>query len=391
MPLQLGFAAPTRTAPVDRLPFFGQFRNMKSHCFEILLKPEQFRELPSVIFAVGDDAFLRNEATTNILAIEGLEFEQARVFDGEECTWGQVHDELASFSLFDADAKRVVVLKMGEKLLKDLEGEGESRREKKRNDYREQIEKWCESPADGSLLIMHLASLPASTRLHKIVDKRGWIILCGLPTASANSKSPDMGKLKDWIIKWASFKHGLHLEPTQVTLILDAVGPQCGLLHQELAKLSLYADDSGKLPDNIIRSNVGSWATRTVWEISDAIMDGRVAHAMDQLQHLFASGEPPQAIVPQIAWSLRRYGIAAQLVQQSRRMGRPLTADQVVGSAGFWGVDLKLAPQRLRRIGLNRATDILEWLLELDLKLKGSHSSTDRAIFALEELCLRFV
>ena len=112
---------------------------------------------------------------------------------------------------------------------------------------------------------------------------------------------------------------------------------------------------------------------------------------MDQLQHLFASGEAPQAVIPQISWSLRRYGVAAQLVQQSRRLGRPQSADQVVSKAGFWGGDLRLAPQRLRRIGLQRATCILDWLLELDLKLKGSHSSDQRAVFALEELCLRFV
>lgn len=365
---------------------------MKSHCFDLLLRPDQIQELPPVIFAVGDEAFLRNEVTAAILAAAGAEVDQARSFDGEECTWGQVHDELASYSLFDADAKRVAILKSGEKLLKDLGCEDEeTTRNRKHHDYREQIEKWCESPAEGSLLIMHLASLPATTRLHKIVDKHGWIILCGLPTSSAKSKAPDLSKLKEWVAKWAVFKHRLHLEPTQVTLILDAVGPQCGLLHQELAKLALYADDAGRLSDAVIRNNVGSWATRTVWEISDAIMDGRIAHAMDQLQHLFASGETPQAVIPQIAWSLRRYGIAAQLVQQSRRMGAPKSADQVVGGAGFWGNDLRLAPQRLRRIGLKRSTDILQWLLELDLKLKGSHSSTDRAIFALEELCMRFI
>ena len=48
-----------------------------------------------------------------------------------------------------------------------------------------------------------------------------------------------------------------------------------------------------------------------------------------------------------------------------------------------------MAEGRLRRLGLRRAGNLLDWLLELDLKIKLSHSQTDRAIFALEELCLR--
>jgi DNA polymerase-3 subunit delta len=182
----------------------------------------------------------------------------------------------------------------------------------------------------------------------------------------------------------------LKLKATQCKLILDAVGPNCGLLHQELAKLALYATN-GAITDDSIRSNVGSWSTRTMWEIADSIMDGKIADALDQLERVYSSGQHPAAVIPQIAWSLRRYGNAAQLILQSRRQGKPMTAEDAVKQCGFWGGDLSLAPQRLRRIGLQRASKLLEWLLELDLRIKGTHSSTDRAIFALEELCLRFV
>jgi hypothetical protein len=41
-------------------------------------------------------------------------------------------------------------------------------------------------------------------------------------------------------------------------------------------------------------------------------------------------------------------------------------------------------------MGLRRASKLLDWLLELDLKIKGSHSNQARAMFALEELCLKF-
>ena len=128
-----------------------------------------------------------------------------------------------------------------------------------------------------------------------------------------------------------------------------------------------------------------------MWEIADAIMDGKIAEAMLQLERVFSGGQQAAGVIPQISWSLRRYGNAAQLVLQSRRHGGQMTAEEAVKQCGFWGNDLALAPQRLRRLGLARASKLLDWLIELDLKIKGSHSNSDRAIFALEELCLRFV
>ena len=114
------------------------------------------------------------------------------------------------------------------------------------------------------------------------------------------------------------------------------------------------------------------------------------ADALRELERVFAGGEAAAAVVPQIAWSLRRFGNAAHLILQSKRTGQNLSAQSAISQSGFWGNDAKLADERLRRIGLKRASRITEWLLELDLKIKGSHSTPQRAQFALEELCLRF-
>ncbi|MBX3423460.1 MAG: DNA polymerase III subunit delta [Pirellulaceae bacterium] len=344
------------------------------HCFDLMLERSAAGPPPSVVVALGDDGFLRTAATGRLLQLAGLENNQARTFDGTECSWGQVHDELATLSLFDPGGRRAALVTAADDLIQSA---------------RAQLEKWCSAPADGSLLIMQVQAMPANTKLYKLIEQHGWIVGCGLPTDSPRSKSPSMSKLKQWIAQWASMKHGLKLTASQLTIILEAVGPICGILDQELAKLALYADSSGQLTDQSVRAHVGSWATRTLWEIADAIMDGRTALALEHLERVFSSGEHPAAVLPQLAWSIRRYGQAAQLVLQSRRMERPITADEAVKQAGFWGADLQLAAQRLRRLGLLRSAKIHQWLLELDLKIKGSHSHTDRAIFAIEELCLR--
>lgn len=348
---------------------------MTQHCFDILMNHKLQGALPGSIVLLGDEGFLRTETLEEIAKLSRWNLEEIRHFDGQECQWADVHDELATLSLFESNALRVAIVSNADTLI---------------SRSRAQLEKWCESPAEGSVLLLQAESMPANTKLYKVLTKHGWIIGCTLPPAS-RGKGMDETALKNWIANWAQSRHGLKLKPTQCKIIFDAVGSNCGLLHQELAKLALYANDQGVISDDSIRSHVGSWSTRTMWEIADCIMDGKVAEALAQLERVFASGQHAAAVMPQIAWSLRRYGNAAQLVLQSRRTGKPLTAEDAVKQCGFWGPDLSSAPSRLRRIGLPKAAKLLDWLLELDLKIKGSHSNTDRAIFAIEELCLRFV
>lgn len=351
-----------------------------THCFEILRDAKlpggtAPAQTPPIIVGFGDDVFLRRETTAAILKLLKLESDDVRSFDGEECEWIDVHDELATLSLFDTDARRVAIVKNADKLVKSA---------------RPSLEKWFASPAAGSLLILQVSTFASNTNLFKLAAKNGWCIGCGLPTGGGRSKTPSLGEVKKWMVSWGKQQHGLKLSGVQATQIVDAVGPDCGLLHQELAKLTLYADDKGALTEELIRNNVGSWRTRTIWDIADAVADGRIAEALEQLERVFSAGEHPAAVVPQIAWSLRRFGQAANLILQARRHGQPLSAKAAIGQCGFWGRDAQLAEERLRRMGLRRASKLLDWLLELDLKTKGSHSQPTRAVFALEQLCLRF-
>lgn len=346
-----------------------------THCFEILLADALSAPLPEVVIAYGDDGFLRKETVKHLLKLAGIDPQTPRAFDGDECKWIDVHDELATLSLFEPDARRIAIVSSADGLIKDA---------------RQQLEKWIVGPAPGSMLVLQVTTFPATTILYKLANQHGLCIACSLPTSSPRSKTPDLEALKKWIGAWGKSQHGLRLTAAQAGLVLDAVGSDCGIVHQELAKLALYADSHGKLSDDQIRAQVGSWQTRTMWELADAVVDGRVADALRQLEKVYAAGEPPAAIVPQISWSLRRFGVAANLLLQARRSGQALSAQAAIAQCGFWGVDARLAEGRLRRMGLRRASKLLDWLLELDLKLKGTHSQPDRARLALEEFCLRF-
>ncbi|MEM7479511.1 MAG: DNA polymerase III subunit delta, partial [Planctomycetota bacterium] len=216
---------------------------MATHCFEILLQEKFPKSLPEVIIVYGDDGFLRRECSARILKHAGVDSEMTRTFDGEECAWIDVHDELATLSLFAENERRVATVIAADKLVKDA---------------RAQIEKWCTKPAPDSLLVLQVNTLPANTKLFKTADKNGWCVQCSLPTTSPRSKTPDLKKLKEWITTWSNRELGLKLTATQANQVLDAVGSDCGLLHQELSKLALYTDGNGKISNESMRQNMGT-------------------------------------------------------------------------------------------------------------------------------------
>jgi len=162
-------------------------------------------------------------------------------------------------------------------------------------------------------------------------------------------------------------------------------------MDQELQKLALYADKSGKVTQAIIKQAVGGWRTRTMWEALDAAIDGDAKTALTLLDQLIRGGEYPLALFGQLAWSLRRYGQATEIVYQQMRSGQKPHLGKAIQEAGFknWNGELENSEKRLKQLGSHRAGQILDWIREADLQLKRSHSKEDRGRLVLEKLIVR--
>ena len=345
-----------------------------THCFEIMFAEQLPRELPPVVIAFGDDAFLRRQTVGHLTALAKIDLQSAKVFDGEASLWRDVHDELATVSLFDPEQRRVAIVKQGDDFVKSA---------------RAQLEKWCTAPVESSLLLLEVSSFPANTKLFKIASEKGWCLDCSAPKGKGWGNPVDSKAVQAWIQRWARQAHALQLTQAQSAAVLDLVGSDFGLLDQELAKAALYAADNGKIDDVALKQAIGSWRTQTVWEIIAAAVEGRTATALEELHKVIHGGESPMAIAPQMSWSLRRFGTATHLIAQAERGQRKLALRDALSQAGFRAPELQKAEQQLRRIGRVRGRALLDWLLELDLKLKGSHSHEDRGAFAIEEFIVR--
>lgn len=336
-----------------------------THCLEILFASSLPKELPPVVVMFGDDHFLRQQTTRHLLGLAKIPAEDVKMFDGEDCLWRDVHDELATVSLFDPDDRRVAIVRNGDDLVKAS---------------RAAMEKWFGSPVPLSLLLLEVSSFPSNTKLFKIAAEKGMCLECAAPKGKA---------VEDWIKKWGAAVHKITLTAAQAGFILDRVGPDFGLLDQELAKAALYAADNGKIDDEKLKVAIGSWRTQTVWDIVAATVEGRTSHALEQLHKVIQAGESPMAIVPQMAWSLRRFGNATHLVAQAERLRQKPNLRDALARAGFRPYELGTAEAQLRRLGRVRGLAMLDWLLDLDMKLKLSHSHDGRDVFAIEEFIVR--
>ncbi len=330
--------------------------------------------IPPMVVLSGNDGFVRRHVLHSILKLSGTDIDAVEVFDGPEAQWRDVHDELATISLFDADHHRIAIVREADKFV---------------SSHRSSLERWIASPPADAVLILEVTSFPGTTNLYKQAVAKGLVIQCSPPTTSAWGNPVDEKAVAKWIDSWAKKTYGLALNDKQRALLMDRIGPELGLLDCELAKLALFADEQGKVADDKASSLVGGWRTQTLWEIADHVGDGKIAHALVQLDRLLISGQSPLGFFSPLAWSLRRFGVAAQLVEQAERCGQRPNLSYCLEQAGFRKFDLKKAELQLRRIGRPRAKMLLNWIVELELKLKGTHSNDHAAKFAIEEFLTR--
>jgi len=344
------------------------------HVFELLDKPESISSIPSIISVFGADSFLKQHAIEAILQQSGCDLASVKKVEGEVTMWRDIHDALATRSLFDEEGRRFSIVRAADTFV---------------SKNRAYLEKWSEKPADDATLALELTSFPGNTKLFKLVQKRGLIVDCNPPLKARSKTNLDETAILKWIINWGRGHHAVQLSTKQANILVERVGAVFGLLDSELAKLALFADANQKVTDEQVKEMVGGWRTKTVWEIADSIAEGRIHQAMEQIDRLMTSGQNAIGVSAQLSWSFRRFGLAAYLVEQQERFGGKAILNKALETAGFRVYEVDDAARRLKRIGRARAKLILPWLKDLDMKLKGSHSNDDRARFALEEFVMR--
>jgi DNA polymerase-3 subunit delta len=305
----------------------------------------------------GDEDFLKRQA---LAALQSwvLGSEDAfglSSYPGDDADFSQIRDELATLPFLGP--RRLVVVENADPFV---------------TRFRPQLEKYAGEPAATGVLALEVKTWPATTRLAKLLGDT--TIAC---------KAPAAAKLPAWCVDWAKAHHGKALSTAAAQLLVDLIGGDMGQLDQELAKLAVYVGTAQRIePDDVDRL-VGRSQTANAFKIFDAIGAGRAAEALALLDRLFVEGEDPFRMLGAFSMQLRRLAQAARLVGQGVRLGEAF--DRVGVPA--WPAARQSCELQLRRLGRRKAARLFDWLLEIDLGLKGSSQLPPRTL--LERLIVR--
>ncbi|MCU0710523.1 MAG: hypothetical protein MUC43_00590, partial [Pirellula sp.] len=107
------------------------------------------KPIPPVFAFFGTDDFLRRTCIQHLLHGSELGSESIRSYDGEDSQWRDVHDQLATRSLFDDLGARCAIARRADSMVskaKDL------------------VEKWIDSAPSDTLLVLEQSYIPRSEK-----------------------------------------------------------------------------------------------------------------------------------------------------------------------------------------------------------------------------------
>lgn len=322
--------------------------------------------VPGVVAVFGDETFLKRlalqELRRRVTGGDDAEF-SVRELAGDSAAARDVFDELRSPALFGG-GRSVVIVEEADKFV---------------STYRGELEDYAAKPSSHGVLILEVDTWPSNTRLYKAVAASGLNIECDAPADAALAK---------WLSGWTKSQYRAKLEHDAAEQLVEMVGPQLGLLDQELAKLASAAG-SQPITTELVDRYVGTWRTKTAWEMIDAIADGNAPAAIKQLDRLLSAGEHPIGLLAQIASTFRRFAAATRLLSQHEQAGRRVVGRQILQEAGFKPFVLEKAERQWKQLGRKRSGGLYAMLLEMDVALKGRASQAARGRLVLEEFIVR--
>jgi DNA polymerase-3 subunit delta len=202
------------------------------------------------------------------------------------------------------------------------------------------------------------------------VDKRSrWVKAFGDEAALVECDAPRGGKAIASFVEQEAKRRKIPLAAGVAQLLADYVGPQLLLLRQEIDKASLLAGLGETIERRHVEAVVSQVSDQPVWDLTDAIGEGRRADAVAMLSRMLSSGVPLPVLLGVIASHFRK-------LIQVRGGGK-------VGGPPF---ALKKLERQARRFSSSRLLSCLDAIHETDLALKGAGAL--RSDLALERLVL---
>jgi DNA polymerase III subunit delta len=315
-----------------------------------------YKPQPVYVLA-GDEAFLKRQARAALdeRLLGGADPAFAvTAYPGDRADWSAVRTDLDTLPFLSP--RRVVVVEAADPFV---------------TKYRSALEKYVGQPSKVGTLVLDVKTWPGNTKLAKLVPDAATIVC----------KAPQSQRLVEWCRGWAKAKHGKALDADAAGWLVELVGPEMGVLDQELAKLAAYVGDATAVTRDDVDRLVGRSRGAETFRIFDAIGAGRAAEALALLERLVEQGEEPLQLLGAFSWQLRR------LAQINQHLKHGLSPAAALDRANVPPWARAGTEAQLRHLGRRRLDKLYDWLLEADLGMKGSSQLPPRVL--LERLVVK--
>jgi DNA polymerase-3 subunit delta len=316
------------------------------------------KRLP-VYVLVGDEDFLKRRCRDAVIKLavgDGDPDFAVATYSGERLDFSTVRNDLDTPSF--VCPVRVVIVEQADPFV---------------TEHRDSLERYVASPSKVGVLVLDVKTFPETTKLAKALPDAAKLVC----------KAPPPANLLGWCVRWAKAGHGKKLSGDAAELLVELVGPAMGLLDQELAKLAVAVPATAEITADDVDRLVGRSRAANVFHILDAVGDGKPATALNILHQLFDEGEDPLAVLGPLTHQLRKLATVGRLVAQGQSLGPAMDAAGVPR----WPQARQSTERQLMHLGKARLGQITDWLVEINLGLKGGSQLPPRV--QLERLVVK--
>ena len=188
------------------------------------------------------------------------------------------------------------------------------------------------------------------------VDKRlAWVKVFKDPAAVVECAPPKGAKAVASFISSEAKAQGLVLEVGVPELLAERIGPQLLMLRNELQKVSLLAGPGEQVLRSHVEASTSHVAEDSVWDLMDAIGEGRGALALILLGRMASSGAPAPVVL-------------GSLASHFRKLSRLRSGGNVPGAPFI----IKKLQRQARRFSAGRLVQCLQAIHDTDTALKGA-------------------
>lgn len=200
------------------------------------------------------------------------------------------------------------------------------------------------------------------------VDKRlAWVKAFKAPATIVDCAPPKGAKALVSFVVAEALSEGVAYEPGVPEMLAERIGPRLLMLRQELRKIALFAGAGERVTRDHVAISTSHIAEDSIWDLMDAIGDGRGALALMLLSRMVGMGAPAPVVL-------------ASLASHFRKLSRLRTGGSVPGPPFV----VKKLQRQARRFTANRLLRCLEAIHDTDTALKGAGALTPN--MALERL-----